>query len=152
MGPQGPSGATGATGPAGANGLSHGYVVRSGYLAYTTDIGGGSSLTVATLSGLPAGSYMVTAFETAILLSSSDINSPQPGGVVVCKLAPNGSVGAQGVGVTGVVSASEEQWDVVIPDVLTIQAGDSITMDCQGPIGTTSYNAVITAIAVDALN
>jgi hypothetical protein len=149
---EGPVGPSGATGPAGTSGLSHGYVARGASAVYTNTPLGDANLTVATLSGLPAGTYMVTASETAILPSSSNIVSPEPSGVVGCTLEPGGSTGAQGVSVTGVVSVSNQWANVVIPDALTIQAGDSITMTCGGPIGTTSDNAVITAIAVDALN
>jgi hypothetical protein len=132
--------------------LSHGYVVRNVSTAYTNTPLGEGHLTVATLSGLPAGTYMVTASETAILPTSSNINSPEPGGVIGCVLDPSGGSGAQGVSLTGVVSVSNQWANVVIPGVLTIQAGDSITMNCAGPIGTTSDYAVITAIAVDAVN
>ena len=146
QGPIGPQGPSGATGPAGANGLSHGYVARSVLTDYTNTPLGTATLTVATLSGLPAGTYMVTASESAILPPSLT------GGSVGCTLNPGASIGAQGVSVTGSASVFGQWANVVIPDALTIQAGDSITMTCEGPIGTTSAIAVITAIAVDALN
>jgi hypothetical protein len=146
QGPVGPSGPTGATGPAGTNGLSHGYVARGVATAYTNTPLGSADLTVVTMSDLPTGTYMVTASETAILPSS------QRGGVVTCSLLPSSIIGGQGVELPGDGSVSFEKADVVITDAVAIQAGDSITMTCNGPAGTTSYNAVITAITVDSLN
>lgn len=162
-GPTGPSGATGASGPsgpsgpsgaAGANGLSHGYVVHTEGAAYTTDpvFVNSASLTVAELTGLPAGTYMVTATETATLPVTTNSQNLLPGGVLSCSLAPGGGHSRQGVAVEGIAGVTADDLSVTIPDAVTITEGQSITMTCSAPAGTSSDNAVITAIAVDAVN
>lgn len=161
-GPSGPSGATGASGPSGpagpsgavgASGLSHAYVVRTFFTAYVTDpIPTSARVTVAELTGLPAGSYVVTATENATLPVTTDFQFPVPGGQIACELSPGGANSRQGVAVEGVAGVTMDNLSVTVPDVVTITEGQSISMTCQGPIGTNSDSAIITATAVDAVN
>jgi hypothetical protein len=150
-GPAGATGPSGPSGPSGANGVSHGYVVHTGVTAYT-NAGLSSSLTVATLSGLPAGTYMVTASETASLPVTTDAQFPEPGAVITCTLSPGGGHSMQGMEIEGAAGVYANEQNVVVPDAVTIATGEDITYDCTGPAGTSSDNAVITAIAVDVVN
>jgi collagen triple helix repeat protein len=161
-GPSGPSGATGASGPSGpagpsgtsgASGLSHAYVVRTTSTAYVTEsIPVSAQVAVAELTGLPAGVYAVTATENAALPVTTDFQFPVPGGEITCELSPGGANSRQGVVVQGIAGVTMDDLSVTVPDVVTITEGESITLTCSGPVGTTSNNAVITAIAVDAVN
>jgi hypothetical protein len=112
----------------------------------------GAQVTVAELTSLPAGNYAVTATENASLPVTTDFQFPVPGGEISCELSPGGANSRQGVVVQGIAGVTSDDLSVTVPDVVTITEGQSISLTCSGPIGTTSNNAVITAIAVDAVN
>jgi hypothetical protein len=150
QGPQGPMGAPGPIGsagaqgpqgppgPAGGNGMSQGYVVRSGFIPYTSD-GDHSESRVATLSDVPAGNYLVTASESAVNGGSSDAQ-----GVVSCVLGPSGGVSNQTI--MGTVN-------IVVTDMVTLADTRAITLTCDGPpIAISSISAVITAVQLDAVS
>jgi hypothetical protein len=150
----GPSGPAGPSGSSGANGLSHGYVVHTEVTSYVTDpvFVTEANLTVAELTGLPAGTYMVTATETASLPVTTAPQFPVSGGELSCSLSPGGAHSKQGVVVEGAAAVYTDDLSLTIPDAVTITEGESISMTCSAPPGTSSDNATITAIAVDAVN
>lgn len=120
------------------------YVARTGVMAYQTH-GSESGLVVGELHGLPAGSYHVTAQETASFADSLY------GGQLTCALNPGTAHAIDGIAVVGAVTAIGQRSNVVVTDALTIGAGTVIKYSCSGPAGLSSDNAVITATRVDTL-
>lgn len=120
------------------------YVARTGVMDYQT-FGPSSSMVVAELQGLPAGSYTITAQETASFPSSLY------GGEVTCTLTPGGAHAIDGMTLGGLVQAGAQRSNVVVTDALTIGDGAIIKYTCNGPAELSSDNAVITATRVDTI-
>lgn len=120
------------------------YVARTGVQDFQT-YGSSSSLVVAELDGLPAGSYTVTAQETATLPAS------YRGGEVTCTLTPGGAHAIEGAVFNGVGDFTSQHANVVVNDAVSIGAGVVIKYQCTGPATLSSDNAVITATRVDTL-
>jgi hypothetical protein len=139
------AGPAGEPGESGGNGVSEAYVARTGVMPFQT-IGASSSLVVAELRGLPAGSYLVTAQETTRLPGSSY------GGDVTCTLTPGGAHAIEGVGFIGVGQFSSQSANLVVTDGVTVAEGGVIKYACNGPASLSSDNAVITATRVDTLS
>jgi hypothetical protein len=110
-------------------------------------------LTVATISDLPAGTYMVTGSETATLRSSASLPPPVSGGFVACVLTPGSAESMQQFDVVGDdVTVDALVANVVVTDAVTVDEGGSITLACRGQSPISSNGAIMTAIPVDALN
>ncbi|HKS92931.1 MAG TPA: hypothetical protein VJQ83_13445 [Tepidiformaceae bacterium] len=124
---------------------SQAYVVRTGVRGFQ-DAGSSSSLVVAELDGLPAGSYTVTAEETTSFSADST-----NGGQVTCTLTPGGAHGIDGISVGGLGQAGGQRANVVVTDGITVGEGAVVKYSCGGPGGLSSDNAVITATRVDTL-
>ena len=120
------------------------YVARTGVTDYQT-FGPSSSMVVAELRGLPAGSYVVTAEETASSPAASN------GGEVTCTLTPGGAHAIEGVSFEGVGELSSQHANVVVTDAVTVGDGAVVKYMCSGPAELSSDNAVITATRVDTL-
>ncbi len=142
-GAAGPAGDPGPKGDPGASGSSAAYVARTGVRDFQT-FGAGSSLVVAELEALPAGSYTVNAQETT---SFPDANE---GGEVTCTLTPGGAHAIEGAEFSGIGSVTQAA-NVVVTDGITVGEGAVVKYTCNGPANLSSDNAVITATRVDTL-
>lgn len=135
-GPAGPSGPTGPQGPAGANGVGHAYVASNNSVTL-----GGSDTVVASVT-VPTGSYLV--FGKAALQNSDSSNQ-----FANCVLSSDSGTNDQ----TNVILAAAGNggaWQSVsVQSALSVAS--TITMTCNTLNGTAD-NAVLTAIAVNALN
>jgi hypothetical protein len=111
-----------------------------------------SSLVVAQLNDLPAGSYVVTAEETTSFPSGIVGGAGQANGAVNCSLAPGSAHGTQGVAVGGLGATSAQSANVTLTDGITLAEAGDIQFKCAGPLGLSSSGGVLTAVPVDTLN
>jgi len=134
----GPSGPTGPAGPTGPSGTSHAWTDRAPSFVSL----GTTDTTVAQLI-VPAGTYLILA-KTA--LQNSDGSNQE--GVCTLNSGDTLEVFLDGAGNPAGVEALSLQ------DSATFSATSAITMTCKmlGGSGGEANNAVLTAIAVDALN
>lgn len=151
-GPAGVPGTPGKDGKDGSNGLSEAYVVRTGARNFQIIDSFNSSLVVAQLTDLPAGSYVVTAEETTSFPSGIVGGGGQANGVVNCGLTPGSAHGSQGVQVGGLGATSAQSANVTLTDGVTLASAGDIQFKCSGPLGLSSSGAVLTAIPVNTLH
>jgi hypothetical protein len=143
-GETGSQGATGVTGTTGGNGVSHAYSASSSTsvpLSFPTE------LTVVTLSGVPAGKYVLQAKTRIINNDTVNINSAS------CKLYD----GATEVDTSPTLTLDRNGGGASTGFIPLLAARDKtatgdITLKCLGPTGTEAEHADLVAIAVDQLN
>ena len=139
-GAQGPAGPPGPAGPQGPSGLSHGYLATASsvpvaqFPVYST---------VALLSSVPAGKYMISA----------QVNLGDPAGDADdgCRLSVNGSPLA---GTDTRFATTDEEATATLVSAATLSGGgSSVAVECFGGDNTTvATNANLTLVGVDALN
>jgi len=141
-GPQGPTGPTGSTGPAGANGISHAYMARSTVASMLTS----SGVNVISVT-VPAGTYVIWG---KTWLQNLD-TFPGPAS---CTLSSGSDVTR--VSLVGTGSVGGDKMAVSVQDSATFAQITTINLSCRhddlNNRGMSSNDAVLTALAVDALN
>jgi hypothetical protein len=142
-GPEGPQGDEGPQGPEGPSGLSHAY-----HVVANTQISRDFEDEIATLTPLPAGSYVVWA--------NVNVVGDDSGLGMVCVLRVNGDASHPiiPVGYTPMYSGRDDQFGfAAMATVVTVPTdGGSIGVHCGVDEGTAEAQAEMVAIAVDAVN
>jgi hypothetical protein len=136
-------GPTGARGPSGPTGTSHGYYSYAGLLSFT--VLGGSFATVGKLSGLPAGTYIVTARGLV-----EDLPNDQE---AECKLVAGGT-DVQETPVDTFATGSP-RLPFTLSAAVTLSSPGSIETGCDSNDSggfASALDVSMTAAAVDALN
>jgi hypothetical protein len=139
-GPQGSAGSQGPAGPPGPSGLSHGYLASTSNVPISQ---APAFSEVALLSGVPDGSYMVSAQIGAVDSGGSDP-------AIRCRVSVNGSV-LSGTDSRAPGKDSEASLTIVYATQVT-GGGSSVSVSCETVDSTTTANANLTLVRVDALN
>jgi hypothetical protein len=153
-GTQGPPGRTGSQGPAGAQG-PRGEAPGASFSAANTTTTINSPLdttapfTVLTLSGVPAGRYVITA--------KASVDNDDAGTVVVtCRLKAGGVVIDESREGLGTEAANDDYGTPSLQATRTLAATTDLTLDCDNPGGTASDTDVtfpsIVATQVGSIN
>jgi hypothetical protein len=136
-------GPTGARGPSGPTGTSHGYYSYAGLLSFTAL--GGSFNTVGKLSGLPAGTYVVTARGLV-----EDLPNDQE---AECKLVAGGSDVQETLADTFAVGSPRLPF--TLSAATTLSGPGSIETECDSNDSggfAAALDVSMTAVAVDTVN
>jgi hypothetical protein len=136
-------GPTGVRGPTGAAGTSHGYYSYGGLQSFS--VLGGSFTTVGELTGLPAGTYIVTARGLV-----EDLPNDQE---AACKLVAGGADVQETVVDTFTVGSPRLPF--VLSAAATLGSPGSIETDCDSNDSggfAAALDVSMTAVAVDAVN
>ena len=136
-------GPTGARGPTGPTGTSHGYYSYGGLLSFT--VLGGTFATVGSLTGLPAGTYIVTARGLV-----EDLPNDQE---AECKLVTGGSDAQETLVDTFAVGSPRLPF--TLSAAATLSGPGSIETECDSNDGggfASALDVSMTAVAVDAVN
>lgn len=136
-GPPGPQGPAGPAGPQGPAGVGPAYSVFKDAEVETTE---GNPVTVATLSGLPPGSYWVVA--TSQLFSRIRIE-------ITCTLAAGADTDTKRVFLAGGNSGIDSA--VTLQVVHTFAGAGSATLQCVSPDESSAMRTKITAIRVSSV-
>ncbi len=143
-GPAGPAGPPGPTGPAGTSGAAHGYSATN---SHVLDEWGPNWNRVVTLSGLPAGNYIVW-------LTAEDLSDSQTD--AFCNFKTGSGQFLDPIGTfLSVPSWGSNSPPVNVTDAVSLSANGSLLLECQttpDDVGSTWVYATITAIKVDHLN
>jgi hypothetical protein len=139
-GPQGNPGPQGPAGPPGPSGLSHGYLASTSNVPISQ---APAFSEVALLSAVPDGNYMVSAQIGAV-----DSGGSNPD--IRCRVSVNGSV-IPGTDSRAPGQDSEATLTIVSAAPLT-GGGNSVSVSCETGDSTTTANANLTLVRVDALN
>ena len=137
------SGTTGARGPTGPAGTSHGYYSYGGLLAFT--VLGGSFAKVGELTGLPAGTYVVTARGLV-----EDLPNSQE---AECRLVAGGSDVQDTL--VDTFSVGSPRLPFTLSAAVTLTSPGSIETDCDSNDSggfAAALDVSMTAVAVDAVN
>jgi hypothetical protein len=139
-GPQGAAGPQGPAGPPGPSGLSHGYLASTSNVPISQ---APAFSEVALLSGVPDGNYMVSAQIGAV-----DSGGSNPD--IRCRVSVNGSV-LSGTDSRAPGQDTEATLTIVSATPLT-GGGSSVSVSCETGDSTTTADANLTLIRVDALS
>jgi hypothetical protein len=139
-GPQGQAGPQGPAGPPGPSGLSHGYLASTSNVPISQ---APAFSEVALLSGVPDGNYMVSA-----QIGATDSGGSNPD--IRCRVSVNGSV-LSGTDSRAPGQDTEATLTIVSATPLT-GGGSSVSVSCETGDSTTTADANLTLVRVDALN
>ena len=137
-GPQGPQGTTGPQGPTGASGLSHAYATSTVAAPVAQDPAYSS---VATIAGVPAGTYLVWA-HIDIISGGNDLGS--------CRLAVNGSPDS-GSRSAYAPTQSGANLTLVTPETLT-GGGSTVAVECTSLASGDVASVHLALVTIDALH